>query len=123
MGSTHGNRLWGGGTNCFAASFVTGGDAFTRRPFGSWNSLDIVSVEELLVHNRTTRATPRPFVSVEEAALLLGEARSIVYRSVKAGTFPLPVVRIGARIRIPRIAVDRREDPPLANRNPYPSKA
>jgi excisionase family DNA binding protein len=58
-------------------------------------------VEELLMHNRTTRTTPRPFVSVEEAALLLGEARSTVYRSVKAGTFPLPVVRIGARIRIP----------------------
>lgn len=59
------------------------------------------------MHNATTRATPRPFVSVEEAALLLGEARSTVYRAVKAGTFPLPVVRIGARIRIPRIAIDR----------------
>ena len=71
--------------------------------------------------NRTTRTTPRPFVSVEEAALLLGEARSIVYRAVKAGTSPLPVVRIGARIRIPRIAIGRLiagEDPPLANRNP-----
>jgi excisionase family DNA binding protein len=74
-------------------------------------------VEELLMHNRTTRNTPRPFVSVEEAALLLGEARSTVYRSVKAGTFPLPVVRIGARIRIPRIAIARLiagEDPRLS---------
>jgi excisionase family DNA binding protein len=73
------------------------------------------------MHNRATRITPRPFVSVEEAALLLGEARSTVYRSVKAGTFPLPVVRIGARIRIPRIAIDRLiagEDPPLAYSDP-----
>ena len=53
--------------------------------------------------NRTTRTTPRPFVSVEEAALLLGEARSIVYRAVKAGTSPLPVVRIGARIPFPAL--------------------
>jgi excisionase family DNA binding protein len=52
-------------------------------------------------------AKARPFLSVEEAALLLGEARSTVYRAVKAGTFPLPVVRIGDRLRIPRSAVDR----------------
>ena len=52
-------------------------------------------------------AKARPFLSVEEAALLLGEARSTVYRAVKAGTFPLPVVRIGERLRIPRSAVDR----------------
>ncbi len=77
-----------------------------------------------MLNSRTTRTTPRPFVSVEEAALLLGEARSTVYRAVKAGTFPLPVVRIGARIRIPRIAIDRLiagEDPPLSNRYPHPS--
>jgi len=43
----------------------------------------------------------------EEAALLLGEARSTVYRAVKAGTFPLLAVRIGERLRIPRSAVDR----------------
>lgn len=59
------------------------------------------------MHKRTTSTTPSPFVSVEEAALLLGEARSTLYRAVKAGTLPLPVVRIGARIRIPRIAIDR----------------
>lgn len=50
---------------------------------------------------------PKPFLSVEEAAILLGEARSTVYRAVKAGTFPLPFVRIGERIRIPRSAVNR----------------
>jgi excisionase family DNA binding protein len=49
----------------------------------------------------------KPFLSVEEAAVLLGEARSTIYRAVKAGTLPLPVVRIGERLRIPRSAVDR----------------
>jgi excisionase family DNA binding protein len=52
-------------------------------------------------------AKARPFLSVEETALLLGEARSTVYRAVKTGTFPLPVVRIRERLRIPRSAVDR----------------
>ena len=59
----------------------------------------------MLTRHRNTK--PKPFLSVEEAAMLLGEARSTVYRAVKAGTFPLPVVRIGERLRIPRSAVDR----------------
>ncbi len=49
----------------------------------------------------------RPLLSVEEAAILLGETRSTLYRAVKAGTLPLPVFRIGSRIRIPRRAVER----------------
>jgi excisionase family DNA binding protein len=59
----------------------------------------------MFTRNRNTK--PKPFLSVEEAAMLLGEARSTLYRAVKTGTFPLPVVRIGERIRIPRSAVDR----------------
>jgi excisionase family DNA binding protein len=50
---------------------------------------------------------PKPLLSVEETAILLGEARSTLYRAVKAGTLPLPMFRIGARIRIPRVAVER----------------
>jgi excisionase family DNA binding protein len=50
---------------------------------------------------------PKPLLSVEETAILLGETRSTLYRAVKAGTLPLPVLRIGSRIRIPRIAVER----------------
>lgn len=50
---------------------------------------------------------PKPLLSVEETAILLGETRSTVYRAVKAGTLPLPMFRIGARIRIPRVAVER----------------
>jgi excisionase family DNA binding protein len=50
---------------------------------------------------------PKPLLSVEETAILLGETRSTLYRAVKAGTLPLPVLPIGSRIRIPRIAVER----------------
>jgi excisionase family DNA binding protein len=50
---------------------------------------------------------PKPLLSVEETAVLLGETRSTLYRAVKAGTLPLPMFRIGSRIRIPRSAVDR----------------
>lgn len=50
---------------------------------------------------------PKPLLSVEETAILLGETRSTLYRAVKAGTLPLPMFRIGCRIRIPRSAVER----------------
>jgi excisionase family DNA binding protein len=56
--------------------------------------------------NRPQR-TPKPLLSVEETAILLGETRSTVYRAVKAGTLPLPMFLIGSRIRIPRSAVER----------------
>jgi excisionase family DNA binding protein len=63
----------------------------------------------------------RPLLSVEETADLLCEARSTLYRAVKAGTLPLPIVRIGGRIRIPRRAVERllAGQPPLLPE--YPS--
>jgi len=37
----------------------------------------------------------------------LGVTRSTLYRAIKAGTFPLPVFRIGQRVRIPLRSVDR----------------
>lgn len=49
----------------------------------------------------------RPLLSVEDAAVLLGETRSTLYRAIKAGTLPLPVFQIGARMRIPRKAVEQ----------------
>ncbi len=51
--------------------------------------------------------SPRTLLSVEEASVLLGVTRSTLYRAIKAGTFPLPVFRIGQRTRIPRRSVDR----------------
>lgn len=51
--------------------------------------------------------TRKPLLSVEEAATLLGESRSTLYRSIERGDLPLPVFRINGRLRIPRRAVDR----------------
>jgi excisionase family DNA binding protein len=52
-------------------------------------------------------ATTRAFLSVEEVAALLGEHRSTCYRSIERGDFPVPVVTINGRLRIPRRAVER----------------
>jgi excisionase family DNA binding protein len=49
----------------------------------------------------------KPLLSIEETAILLGETRSTLYRAVKQPDFPLPVHRIGKRLRIPRRAVER----------------
>jgi excisionase family DNA binding protein len=59
------------------------------------------------MRNNPTSKSPKPLLSVEEAAVLLGETRSTLYRAIKAGTFPLPIFRIGQRIRIPRRSVER----------------
>jgi excisionase family DNA binding protein len=58
-------------------------------------------------NRRTAPRTPKPLLSVEETAILLGETRSTLYRALKKGTLPLPVFQIGSRIRIPRRAVER----------------
>lgn len=74
------------------------------------------------MRNSSSPMTPKPLLSVEEAAILLGETRSTLYRALKAGTLPLPVFRIGSRIRIPRRAVERLidgldpEQPPPSSR-------
>jgi excisionase family DNA binding protein len=59
------------------------------------------------MRNNPTSKSPKPLLSVEEAAALLGETRSTLYRAIKAGDFPLPIFRIGRRIRIPRRSVER----------------
>jgi excisionase family DNA binding protein len=45
---------------------------------------------------------PKPLLSVEETAILLGETRSTLYRAVKARTIPLPAIWISERFRIHR---------------------
>ncbi|WP_423782929.1 excisionase family DNA-binding protein [Ferrimicrobium acidiphilum] len=50
---------------------------------------------------------PKSLLSVDEAAILLETTRSTAYRALSKGTFPLPVIRLGGRLRIPRAAVDR----------------
>jgi len=51
-------------------------------------------------HNRST-------VTVEEAARLLGIGRSLAYEAVRNGSFPVPIIRVGARYLIPRAALER----------------
>lgn len=53
------------------------------------------------------RREPSPLVGISELADILGMHRSTIYRSIDAGSFPLPVVRIGARITVPRTAVEK----------------
>jgi excisionase family DNA binding protein len=62
------------------------------------------------MRNNPTSKSPKPLLSVEEAAILLGETRSTLYRAIKAGNFPVPVHRVGCRIRIPRRSVERSLD-------------
>ena len=53
------------------------------------------------------RGNLSPLVGISELANILGMHRSTLYRSIDAGRFPLPVVRIGARITVPRAAVEK----------------
>ena len=61
----------------------------------------------ITMRNNPTSKSPKPLLSVEEADDLLGENRSTLYWAIKGGTFPLPIFRIGQRIRIPRRSVER----------------
>jgi predicted DNA-binding transcriptional regulator AlpA len=49
----------------------------------------------------------RPVISAEEAFRELGIDRTTGYRSIRDGTFPVDIVRVGRNIRIPTIALRR----------------
>ncbi len=49
----------------------------------------------------------KPLLSIEEAAVLLGVARSTLYRGAKANRLPFPVYVIGSRLRVPRRSIER----------------
>jgi predicted DNA-binding transcriptional regulator AlpA len=51
--------------------------------------------------------TERPVISAEEAFRELGIDRTTGYRSIRDGTFPVEVVRVGRIIRVPTIALRR----------------
>ncbi len=46
-------------------------------------------------------------VSADDAFQQLGIDRTTGYRAIKAGTFPLPVIRVGRLIRVPTAALRR----------------
>lgn len=45
------------------------------------------------------------FLNVREAAEFLGVGESTAYRAIEEGTFPVKVVRVGGRIRVPAAAL------------------
>ena len=49
----------------------------------------------------------KTLLSIDEAAILLGITRSTAYRAIHNGTFPVPVIKLGGRLRISRAALDR----------------
>lgn len=49
----------------------------------------------------------RPLLSVEEAAELLGQSRSSLYRAVERGDLPFPVFTINGRYRIALRSVEQ----------------
>jgi excisionase family DNA binding protein len=57
--------------------------------------------------------TPKPawagraFLSIEETSVLLGVSRSTLYRSIERGDFPMHVVQLNGRFRVPRRGVER----------------
>jgi excisionase family DNA binding protein len=52
----------------------------------------------------------RAFLSIEEASVLLGISRATLYRSVQRGDFPVRVVHINGRLRVPRRSLERLMD-------------
>ena len=46
-------------------------------------------------------------VTVEEAAARLGIGRSLAYALVRAGDFPVPVIRAGKRVVVPLRPLER----------------
>jgi excisionase family DNA binding protein len=60
-----------------------------------------------LTPSRNRRDRANPLVSVEEAAEMLGQSRSSLYRAIDQGSIPVPVIKIGGRYRIARVALQR----------------
>lgn len=49
--------------------------------------------------------TQTPTIDIAEAATLIGVGRSLAYESIRDGTWPTTVLRIGQKIRIPTAQV------------------
>jgi excisionase family DNA binding protein len=58
---------------------------------------------------------PAGTVSVDEAARRLGIGRGLAYRSIANGSFPLPTIKVGRRVLVPEIPLERLLDPRLAD--------
>jgi len=56
---------------------------------------------------RTGKAREHPLLTIPELADLVGMHPSTLYRAITRGDFPVPIVRFGDRIRVPRAAVEK----------------
>jgi predicted DNA-binding transcriptional regulator AlpA len=54
-----------------------------------------------------TANNERLTVDAPAAFRALGVSRNSGYAAIKAGTFPLPVIKVGKRLLIPKIAIER----------------
>lgn len=72
----------------------------------SWTQGQMV-VLEVNKNSKTSHRAQIPLLSIDEAAIILGIARSTAYRAIKDGTFPVRVIRLGGRLRISRVALER----------------
>ncbi len=63
-----------------------------------------------MTNSTTTTKRPIPDIAIvvtaEQAFAALGLHRDVGYRMMRSGRFPLPVIRIGRAIRIPRAALE-----------------
>lgn len=55
----------------------------------------------------TTRLPDTPTTTVEVTAYLLGVAPWTLYKAIREGTAPVPVIKVGKRIVVPTAAVRR----------------
>jgi excisionase family DNA binding protein len=54
----------------------------------------------------TMSQSDRRTLTVDEAAPILGISATTLYRTIERGECPIPVLRIGARVLIPKDALD-----------------
>ena len=78
-----------------------------RRRHGQLRRAGITRCSSMTTYRgRSHSSGERALVGIDEAAVMLGEDRSTLYRSIKHGDFPLPVVTINGRMRVPRKAIE-----------------
>ena len=56
---------------------------------------------------RRGSSSTSPLLTISEVAQLMGVHRSTLYRTIGRAALPLPVIRVGATMRVPRVAVER----------------
>ena len=69
---------------------------------------------------RRRSSSTNVLLTISEVADLLGVHRSTLYRTIGRAGLPLPIIRVGATMRVPRVAVERMLGGELSTRAPAP---